>query len=153
MIKFYSLLLILLSSFCFSQYKVTRVIDGDTIEVLNNKKEKIRIRLAEIDCPEKGQNFSAKATKFTNDAVWNKTVEIEITSVDRYGRSIGKVYYNNKYLSAELVKKGLAIVYRKYSKDMKLIDLENKAKLKKIGIWSDPNFVIPEQFRKLKKKN
>jgi hypothetical protein len=43
--------------------KVVRVLDGDTIEVLVDK-EPIRIRLADIDCPEKGQPFGNAAKKY-----------------------------------------------------------------------------------------
>ena len=133
------------SIFSFAQlksYKVVGIIDGDTIEVLDlASNNNIRIRLAEIDCPEKGQNFGTKAKNYTSSQVFNKLVKINIIDTDRYGRSIAKVYYSNKYLSEELVKNGLAIVYRKYSSNQKLLDFQFNAKVKKLGIWSDSSFI------------
>lgn len=93
------------SIFSFAQlksYKVVGIIDGDTIEVLDlASNNNIRIRLAEIDCPEKGQNFGTKAKNYTSSQVYNKLVKINIIDTDRYGRSIAKVYYSN--LLAELI--------------------------------------------------
>lgn len=132
-------------------FKVVRIIDGDTVVVLNSKNEQLKIRLAEIDCPEKAQDFGNKARQFTSDAIFSKKVQIDLLEQDRYGRYIGKIYYNQKYLSEELVKNGLAIVYRKYSDSKKLLELEEQAKNKKIGIWSLKNFENPESFRHSKK--
>ena len=44
--------------------KVVSVTDGDTIKVLKDGKQ-VKIRLAAIDCPEKGQPWSLRAKHFT----------------------------------------------------------------------------------------
>ena len=152
--KYITILVCFIFFFGFAQnktYKVVGIIDGDTIEVLDvDSKLNFRIRLAEIDCPEKGQNFGTKAKEFTSNQVYKKIVKLDIIDTDRYGRYIAKVYYDNKYLSEELIKQGLAIVYRKYSSNQILIKLEQQAQKNKIGVWSDSNFINPEQFRKQK---
>jgi endonuclease YncB( thermonuclease family) len=56
--------------------KVIAVIDGDTIEVLENNNQ-IRIRLAEIDCPESTQDFGQKASLFTSELVSDKQVKVK----------------------------------------------------------------------------
>ena len=68
--------------------KVVRVIDGDTIEILVNK-EPIRIRLADIDCPEKKQPFGNAAKKYVLDIAAHEIVAVEARNKDRYGRTIG----------------------------------------------------------------
>jgi micrococcal nuclease len=56
--------------------EVIRVLDGDTIEVLHDKKPE-RIRLYGIDCPEKGQPFGQKAKQATSSLLFGKDVRIE----------------------------------------------------------------------------
>ena len=53
-------------------------------------------RLASIDCPERKQPYSAVATKFISDAIFSRQVSVVVDSKDRYGRSIGWVYYDGK---------------------------------------------------------
>lgn len=48
--------------------QVVGIIDGDTIKVMRSGKT-VKVRLAEIDCPEKKQAFGRKAKEFTADLV------------------------------------------------------------------------------------
>ena len=48
---------------------------------------------------------------------------------------------DNKYLSSELVRNGMAWHYKRYSKSKELADLEIKAREEKIGLWSDPSSI------------
>jgi len=56
--------------------KVIHIADGDTITVLNETNEHIKIRLNGIDCPEKGQAYGNKAKQFTKDLVAGQTVPV-----------------------------------------------------------------------------
>jgi len=131
--------------------KVVGIKDGDTVEVIDKHNKTTILRLAEVDCPEKKQPFGKTAKQFTSDAVYLKTVTYTVTNKDRYGRFVAKVYYNNKYLSAEIIKNGLGWQYKKYSKSKELAKLEQKARFKKIGLWIDANPVYPSDWRKTKK--
>lgn len=141
---------------CFSQTlvgKVVGVIDGDSFKLLTLDSTVVRVRLANIDCPEKKQPFSAKATKFTADAIFGKTVVINIQKTDRYRRYISNVTYNDSLsLCHELVKHGLAWHYVQYSKDKTLQEMEDKAKAAKVGLWQDPHPIPPWKWRHSKKK-
>lgn len=130
--------------------KVIGIKDGDTITVLKDNKEPTVIRLAEIDCPEYKQPFGNKAKQFTSKQVFGRIVEIEIADIDQYDRYIGKVFYENKYLSAELVKNGFAWVYRRYSNNAELVEMENIAKANRIGLWSESNPIAPWEWRRRK---
>ncbi len=66
------------------QAKVIHIADGDTITVLNNSNEKIKIRLNGIDCPEKAQAYGNKAKQFTKDLVHGERVTIKAYDTDRY---------------------------------------------------------------------
>jgi endonuclease YncB( thermonuclease family) len=96
------------------QFKVIRVIDGDTIKVTNNGKT-IIIRLVGIDSPETskgknqhGQPFSRKSTQHLSGLVLKKPVEIQSYGTDRYGRTLGVIYCNGTNVNLEIVKAGLA---------------------------------------------
>lgn len=133
--------------------KVVAITDGDTFKLLTKDSTLYRIRIANIDCPEKKQPFSTKAKQFTSDAIFGKTIKVEVLNTDRYGRLIAIVYYNKTLiLNHELVKHGLAWHFVKYSNDPKLQALEDTAKKNKISLWKDPNPIPPWEWRSRKKK-
>lgn len=131
--------------------KVIGIKDGDTVEVIDKQNKTAILRLAEVDCPEKKQPFGKKAKQFTSDAIYLKTVKYIVTDKDRFGRSIAKIYYKNKYLSAEIIKNGMGWHYKKYSTSQELALLEQQAKSRKIGLWMDPNPIYPSEWRKANK--
>lgn len=135
----------------FSQQsaKVIGIKDGDTVVVLLGNNIQKTLRLAEVDCPESGQPFGKNAKQFTSEQIFGKFVDFVETDSDRYGRTIAKIYYDGgKYLSEELIKVGLGWWYFRYSDNKKLGDLENIARNKKIGLWSDSKMIAPWEFRK-----
>lgn len=70
--------------------KVVGILNGDTIDVLVNKKPR-RVRLAEIDAPEKKQPFGTRARQVLSSFVFDQVVLIRESGKDRYGRTIGTV--------------------------------------------------------------
>jgi endonuclease YncB( thermonuclease family) len=128
--------------------EVVRVLDGDTIEVLNNKQPQ-RIRLNGIDCPEKTQSFGTTAKQFTSKFCFGKTVDVKELGHDRYGRTIAEIILQDgKDLNHELVANGLAWWYRKYApNDSELQKLEQDARTNRRGLWADKNPVAPWDFR------
>ena len=83
--------------------KVVGVIDGDSITVLHNGKGE-QIRLWGIDCPEKGQDFGARAKEFTSALVFGKVVEVEPVTTDRYGRTVAFVRVGDTLVNEELIR-------------------------------------------------
>lgn len=147
------LLTTLLSSAQTLTGKVVAITDGDTFKLLTADSTLVKVRLANIDCPEKKQPFSAKAKEFTSNAIFGKTVTINILKTDRYRRYISNVIYNDSLsLCHQLVKNGLAWHFVRYSKDTTLQQLEDKAKEDKVGLWQDINPIAPWEWRASKKK-
>ena len=130
------------------QGKVISIADGDTFTMLLDDKTKVKVRLASIDCPERKQPYSAVATKFISDAIFSRQVSVVVDSKDRYGRSLGWVYYDDKNLNKELLKAGLAWHFRRYSRDQKLQALEDEARANKVGLWQDTNSIPPWDWRR-----
>jgi len=88
------------------QGKVVGIMDGDTFKILKLDSTQLKVRLANIDCPEKKQPYSDKAKQFVSDAIFGKSVQLEILKKDRYRRAIANVYYGDSLqLNHELVKK------------------------------------------------
>jgi micrococcal nuclease len=133
--------------------EVIGIQDGDTIElkfIYTGKKagrrmgKPVRIRFLHINCPERNMPFYSNAKKFTSEKCFRKIVSIRHKGeFDKYGRLLGEVVLpDGKVLNKELVRKGLAVHFKKYSKDQEYANLEIVAKKQKIGIWSQPGMVL-----------
>ena len=128
--------------------QVVYVSDGDTFHLKPESGEKIKVRVADIDCPETTQAYGLEAKEFVMNQVKGKVVELVIIDTDRYGRKVARVLYGGKDLSEELVRNGYAWHYKQYSSDKQLAKLEQEARVKKLGLWKDPSPVAPWEFRK-----
>ncbi|EFJ2202492.1 thermonuclease family protein [Escherichia coli] len=129
------------------QGKVIRVLDGDKIEVLQDKKP-IRVRLANIDAPEKKQAFGRWSTNQLKALLAGQSVTVSYTQTDRYGRIIGRVFtMNGTEASRFMVQSGAAWVYERYNVDESLPALQREAQEQKRGLWADPKPVPPWEWR------
>ncbi|KFF09131.1 thermonuclease family protein [Chryseobacterium luteum] len=149
--------LIILSfpTFLFSQIKakVIGIKDGDTIVVLLDGDQQKTLRLAEVDCPESGQPFGKNSKQFTSNEVFGKFITYFPTDIDRYGRTIAKIYYDNeKYLSEEIIKNGLGWWYFYFSKSESLGTMQKEAENKKLGLWIDAKPISPWEWRKISRE-
>jgi endonuclease YncB( thermonuclease family) len=130
--------------------KVVGVSDGDTITVLTDDKTQHKVRLAHIDCPERGQPFGNKAKQFTSDFCFGQMVRVAHGGKkDRNGRYIGVVYNSRgDNLNKELVAAGLAWHFVRYSDDQSYSGLEAQARKAKRGLWVESNAIAPWVWRK-----
>ena len=131
--------------------KVIGIIDGDTIDVLLENKTTIRLRFNAIDAPERGQPFGNNAKQFVSDQIFGKQIRIVDHGVDRYDRMIADLYLDDTQINLALVAYGLAWHYTKYSSDETLAAAQRTAAANKLGLWSDPRYVAPWDWRKLSK--
>jgi micrococcal nuclease len=132
-------------------WRVVGVHDGDTITCLDENNQQQKIRMAEIDAPEIGQDFGKVSRDAMAGMVFGKTVEVVDDGKDRYGRWIGHVYVNGMDVNRQMVATGNAWHYAAYSKDQSLADLQSQAQAQKLGLWAQPNPTPPWEFRKAKK--
>lgn len=130
--------------------KVVGVSDGDTITILLEGNKPVKVRLAQIDAPEKHQDFGQKSKQSLSDMIYQKEVTVKVWDTDRYGRIVGQIFHNGTDINLEQVKRGMAWVYTRYAKDPEYFKAMEIAKSKKIGLWSMPNPVPPWEFRKRK---
>jgi len=126
-------------------YKVTRVIDGDTIEVEGGQK----VRYIGINTPETGQALADEATNKNKELVEGKQVKLvkDVSETDKYGRLLRYVYVLTSiheepvFVNAELVKSGYANAAT-YPPDVahaeEFKDLERQARESQVGLWAPP---------------
>jgi len=127
--------------------RIVKVKDGDSMEIRRGG-ENVGVRVFGVDSPERGQPFSARAKSFTTGLVGNQEVVVRVKDVDRYRRIVGDVELKDgRDLGQELVRAGLAWMYRQYTSDPTLARLEAEAREAKRGLWSEPRPVPPWRFR------
>lgn len=102
------------------EVRVVAVTDGDTVKVLTHDKKQIKVRLAEIDTPERKQPHGKKAKQALSSMVFGKTVDLRPVTIDRYGRTVGHLFIGSMNVNKEMVRMGNAWVYRRYMKDKSL---------------------------------
>ena len=118
-----AVLLLALASLASEQLsgKVVGITDGDTLTVLVDRKP-VKVRLAEIDTPERGQPWARKAKQALSTKVYGEFVRVEVTDTDRYGRTVGHIYRGDRHINREMVREGHAWVYRQYVEDQSLLE-------------------------------
>ncbi|MBR7619988.1 thermonuclease family protein [Phenylobacterium sp. 20VBR1] len=118
--------------------RVVGVTDGDTITLLTDDKASLKVRLVEIDAPEKGQPWGARSKRFLSSLIYSKRVRVVEAGRDRYGRTLGRIYSGDRDINAEMVRSGSAWAYRAYLTDLSFIKLEDEARRARRGLWSLP---------------
>lgn len=129
-------------------FKVTRVIDGDTVVLENGQ----RLRLLGINTPEKTMPYHDEAKNFLKNLVENKSIKIESRGTGKYGRTLSYIFINNKNINEEMLRQGLANLFYydkdKYYKDAK--NAEEFARLNEKNLWKKSPDKICIELVKLK---
>ncbi|MGO4801225.1 thermonuclease family protein [Pseudomonas sp. W22_MBD1_FP4] len=128
--------------------RAVRVLDGDTIDVLTGTNDRVRVRLANIDAPEKAQAFGQKSKENLTRLVGGQNVKVIDVGGDQYGRRIGRVMVGADEANVEQVRAGLAWVYQRYNHDPRLPSLEENARRNRTGLWLDSSPQEPWTFRR-----
>ncbi len=130
---------------------VIGISDGDTLTVLHER-QPIKIRIAEIDAPEKKQPFGTRSKQALSDLCFGKQAEVTPQKKDRYGRTIARVKCDGNDVSAHQVQAGMAWVYDRYATDRSLYLLQDMARAGGRGLWVDAQPVPPWEWRKLARR-
>ncbi len=116
--------------------KVVGVTDSDTIRVLMDRRP-VKVRLSCIDT-EKRQPYDSRAKQALSDLVSGWMAAVDVKTTDRYGRTVGRAYWDGLDVNAEMVRRGAAWVYRKFCRDASLLELEAQARTERWGLWGLP---------------
>jgi len=134
--------------------KVISITDGDTVDVIGPDNFTYAVRLAGIDAPEHDQAFGAQSTQHLARLISGKSVNLNCENERSYGRLICKILLpSGEDADLDQVKDGMAWHYKQYQDEQSPEDralyasAECAAMKVKIGLWSDPNPVQPQDFR------
>ena len=133
---------------------ITGIVEGDTIKVRILGKPQIKVRIAFIDAPEKGQAFDQRAKQAMSELVFGKDVVLQPHTIDRSGRLVARVLVDGQDAGLELLKQGLCWLYEKYVGEASALvqtryrNAQDVAQAQKAGLWQDPAPVPPWEWRK-----
>jgi len=147
---------------------VSKISDGDTINVTDCLGTKVKVRFYGIDAPETeksnkrtghvskaGQPYGEEAFRSLKGKLQRQRVRLEIMDVDRYKRSVAIVWLGSRNINREMVAEGWAWAYRRYldrPHASEYIQTEELAREKRLGLWQQANPQPPWEFRKLQRK-
>lgn len=128
---------------------VVGVTDGDTVDVRLDS-GMVRIRLHAIDAPERGQPHGQVAREALSGLVFGKAVQVEPFEQDRYDRLVARLWLGDLDVNAEMIKRGVAWVYRRYADDPAYCAYEKAARDLRRGLWSVPqsSAIAPWEWRR-----
>lgn len=140
------------------QFDVIKVYDGDTI-LVRGMEIAFKVRLVGIDAPENGykarpgQPFSRKATQYLKSKAEHQKVTLKSYGTGGYNRQLAEVFINGRNLNIEMIKSGMAEVYKgrlpKTLKADEYVAAERSAKDRRLGIWSQgASYRSPKLWRK-----
>ena len=135
--------------------KVTRVNDGDSIEV-DLDSGHARVRMSAIDTPEYDQPYGSQSSAALKALLpIGSAVELEVVTQDQFKRVVAVVWLTGAQrinINETMLRQGHAWAYRRYMKEPRFCDLEQEARSKKLGLWAQPvsDWVYPPEWRFLK---
>ncbi len=134
---------------------VTKVSDGDTIQVVTPEQTKLKIRLYGIDAAEMPgigtQQYAPDARKALEGKIKGRQVKLDIIDIDKYRRLVSIVRLDGRNINLEMIQEGHAEVFIEYLKPPyrePFLEAEREAKSAKLGIWSLTDYERPRDFRK-----
>lgn len=134
------------------QGKIVKINDGDTYELLLPGNRMVRVRMEGIDAPEGGMPYYRVSKKYLTDMAANAVVKSVVMDMDHYDRLVCRTYLNDKELSAEMLKAGMAWHYKKYNSDERFAQFENEARRAELGLWKEKDPVSPWIHRRLRRQ-
>jgi micrococcal nuclease len=127
-------------------HKIIAVSTGDTLTLQVDEKP-LKVRLANIDAPERGQPFAQRSKQSLSELCLGKEASFKEQDID-HGLVVAIVTCGDVEASSAQVERGMAWVYTKYNKDLTLPGLEAMARRDRRGLWMDAEPVAPWEFRK-----
>ena len=132
--------------------RVVRVVDGDTVQItVHGTSKHEKLRFYGIDAPESKQAFGTESRQALSKLVNGRLVRVKEQNRDRYGRIVGRVFYDGEDVGLEMIRLGMAWHYPQYCKDASYKAAHDLARSRKVGLWYENKPVAPWEFRSKKR--
>lgn len=130
--------------------RVINVLDGDTVLVSSDDHPQapIKIRLVNIDAPEKDQEYGMASRQSLLDMVLNKPVQVVTQAVDDYGRVIATLRVRDLNVNHAQVQRGWAWENSRFHSNKVLVAMQQEAQQNRRGLWAGVNPIAPNLWRK-----
>jgi endonuclease YncB( thermonuclease family) len=140
--------------------KVIGIADGDTLTILDGRRQRHRIRLDGIDAPERTQAYGRRARESLAALAHGRLAVADCAKIDRYGRAVCRVTVDGVDVGLEQLRRGLAwhyaggvseagnagkpadVVRTRYAR------AEMRARSARAGLWSAPAPTPPWDYRR-----
>jgi endonuclease YncB( thermonuclease family) len=116
---------------------VVAIHDGDTLS-LNAGGRRVRVRLAQIDAPERGQPWGRRSHQALARLAERRSARVSIVDRDRYGRAVGDLFVGDVFVNEALVREGHAWVIPRYARSEGVAAAEEEARRERRGLWRLP---------------
>jgi endonuclease YncB( thermonuclease family) len=132
---------------------VVSVNDGDTLTARcggTGSHERIKVRIAAIDAPEKNQPFGQRARQALSELCLRDMAKIYRRSTDRNGQTVADVECRDQDVARHMIAGGWAWVYDGATElgDAPLYKAQDVVRDARQGLWRDPAAVAPWKWRK-----
>ncbi len=132
----------------FFDAQVIEVLSGDTVVVNSIDDEQLTVRLAAIDAPEENQPFAEAAREILADFVGDEHILVLQTEIGQESDQIfGWIIKGELNINEYLVQRGYAWYDFRQLEDQRVADLQNRARSKRLNVWSVPNPVPPWDWK------
>jgi endonuclease YncB( thermonuclease family) len=129
--------------------KVVSVQDGDSLTIAGKDAKRRRVRLAEVDAPERRQPFGTESRRSLAAICQGKPATVEVVATDTHKRAVGKAKCGDIDASAEQVRRGMAwVTARNTLPNSPLPEMEANARLRGLGLWAGDKPEPPWEWRK-----
>jgi endonuclease YncB( thermonuclease family) len=86
--------------------RVVGITDGDTFTLLTPDLREVKVRVAEIDAPERGQPYATRSRQQLTRLIFQREVSVDVQVVDRYGRAVGRPMVGDMDVTVEMIRPG-----------------------------------------------
>lgn len=124
--------------------QILEVIDGNTLKVSTIEDDTFMVKLKGVDAPELTQEFGQESLNYLKQLVDTKNVLVEYSGKDRWGnRLVYVTTKNGKNINEMMIKNGYGWVDRFFINQTSLMELQEIAKSKNIGLWNEEEPMKP----------
>ena len=132
--------LLLAGTACAWQGRVVKVLDGDTVQIMNCHGKSVRIHLYGVEAPQTSQYFGQQSVRYFAGLVGDRTVEVVNIGRDERGRMRSLVWVDGVSVNEEMVRAGYAWVSNPLGLSPsceRWLGVQVAAREQRTGMWRD----------------